>query len=145
MNVDIEVVRWAAVLHDVGRVSDGIDKGQGERSGEWISQNRIIISLNLNESQFEQLSYCCQWHETSDNEIPQLTNELKCLKDADGLDRVRINDLNPNLLRTSAARELVKPAWDLYRVSEFVKDPWTAVWEATEASAWWHPPVPCKK
>ena len=62
--------------------------------------------------------------------------ELKCLKDADGLDRVRINDLEPDLLRTEAARLLVDQAWDLYRLTRSAKDPWAAVRQAAENRGW---------
>jgi hypothetical protein len=58
-----------------------------------------------------------------------MTPELMCIKDADGLDRVRINDLNPSFLRTETARLLVAQAWDLYRATESADDPWKAVLE----------------
>jgi len=39
------------------------------------------------------------------------------LKDADGLDRVRINDLNPAMLRLPVSRQLVPVAEKLYMES----------------------------
>jgi hypothetical protein len=59
-----------------------------------------------------------------------MTAELMCIKDADGLDRVRINDLNRDFLRTEPARLLVAHAWDLFRATESADDPWEAVLEA---------------
>ena len=64
-----------------------------------------------------------------------MTPELMCIKDADGLDRVRINDLNPSFLRTETARLLVAQAWDLYRATESADDPWEAVLEAASVLA----------
>ena len=45
--INLEVIRWSAVLHDVGRLSDGIDQGHGERSAEWIIRNRNLLPLSL--------------------------------------------------------------------------------------------------
>ncbi len=53
---------------------------------------------------------------------------------ADGLDRVRINDLNPAYLRTNSARNLVAAAWELYRVSDGEEAPWEAVLEAARST-----------
>jgi hypothetical protein len=59
-----------------------------------------------------------------------MTPELMCLKDADGLDRVRINDLNPDFLRSARARSLVGAAWKLLYATETVHNPWEAVMKA---------------
>jgi hypothetical protein len=56
--------------------------------------------------------------------IPAMEPELMCIKDADGLDRVRINDLNPALLRSEPARLLVVDAWVLYWTTEQSVDSW---------------------
>ena len=123
----IEAVRWAAVLHDVGRLSDGWDTGHGARSADWVAKNRGTLPFTLPDNLFERVLLCCRSHETSDQDIPVMTPELMCIKDADGLDRVRINDLNPSFLRTETARTLVSQAWDLYRATELADDPWEAV------------------
>jgi hypothetical protein len=127
---DIEALRWAAVLHDIGRLSDGIDRGHGERSAKWLAENRSILPAHLNDEGFEKLLFCCRWHEISDGQIPSMTAELTCIKDADGLDRVRIFDLNPEFLRTEIAREFVQPAWRLYYETQASGDPWDAVYRA---------------
>jgi hypothetical protein len=50
---------------------------------------------------------------------------LMFFKDADGLDRVRINDLNPAMLRLCVSKEIVAVAEELYfhwdNIREFVK------------------------
>ena len=47
-----------------------------------------------------------------------MTNELKVLKDADGLDRVRLGDLDPTRLRTDVAQSLIDTAQKLYDASQ---------------------------
>ena len=130
----IEAVRWAAVLHDVGRLSDGWDTGHGARSADWVAKNRGTLPFTLPDDLFERVLLCCRSHETSDQDIPVMTPELMCIKDADGLDRVRINDLNSSFLRTETARLLVARAWDLYRATESADNPWKAV---LEVAAFW--------
>ncbi len=135
--MSLEVVRWAAVLHDVGRISDGRDQGHGKRSAEWIKKNRNTLQMDMDDELLERVLYCCTMHDTADEEIGLLTEELKCLKDADGLDRVRINDLNPDFLRTEFARSFVDSAWDLFGVTRATADPWEAVRTAAgEKDSW---------
>ena len=124
--LSLEAVRWAAVLHDVGRLSDGWDRGHGARSADWVSENRHSLPFSLPDDHFEGILLCCRWHETSDQDIPVVTPELMCLKDTDGLDRVRINDLNPTFLRSEHARLVVDQAWDLFQATESANDPWEA-------------------
>jgi uncharacterized protein len=128
--LSLEAVRWAAVLHDVGRLSDGWDSGHGARSADWVVKNRDALPFALPDDLFERVLLCRRWHETSDRDISVMTTELMCIKDADGLDRVRINDLNPSFLRTEIARTLAAQAWDLYRATESADDPWEAVLQA---------------
>lgn len=40
---------------------------------------------------------------------------FRVLKDADGLDRVRLGDLDPSFFRYDVARERVDRAWELLR------------------------------
>ena len=132
--LSLEAVRRAAVLHDVARLSDGWDSGHGARSADWVLQNRDNLPFTLPDDLFERVLLCCRSHEASDRDIPVMTPELMCIKDADGLDRVRIDDLDPSFLRTETARLLVTQAWDLYRATESADDPWEAVLEAAPVS-----------
>ena len=132
-----EVARWAAVLHDVGRISDGIDRGHGDRSAEWILRHRKFLPVSLDDELFDRLLYCCRMHEVSDEKIGVLSEELKCIKDADGLDRVRIDDLDPAFLRTEFARSLVEPAWTLYGLSKSAEEPWNDIRRSAEGRGWW--------
>lgn len=133
-SLDLEAVRWAAVLHDVGRLSDGADRGHGSRSADWVMIHQHMLPVSLPDDTLQRVLACCRWHEITDQEIPVMTPELLCIKDADGLDRVRINDLNPAFLRTGPARSLVARAWELYRASDGGKDPWETVLEAASRS-----------
>jgi HD superfamily phosphodiesterase len=130
--LNLEAVRWAAVLHDVGRLSDGWDRGHGTRSAEWIVSHRESLPDGFPDEVTEIIAYCCRWHEISDGAIPLMTLELMCIKDADGLDRVRINDLNPGYLRSEPARILVDRAWELYRETVSGPGSWDAVMKVAQ-------------
>jgi uncharacterized protein len=132
--VDRDVVLWAAALHDVRRVDDGDDIEHGARAARWIRSGGAAERLNaLTDLQRERLAYCCEWHVPSDSQAPEMTPELVCLKDADGLDRVRLGDLDSSHLRTFCARRLSGAAQALFDRSEGILDanldtcPWEAV------------------
>lgn len=109
-----DTTRWAAMAHDVGRVDDGVDLGHGRSSAEWIKEN---LADKMTPELLDAVTYIVHWHVPPDNEPPLMTTELKVLKDADALDRVRLGDLNESYLRTIAAKELVDVAKQLYEAS----------------------------
>lgn len=114
MVLDREGLRWASALHDIGRVDDGIDPDHGKRGGEWLRNNMVgTIPPDI----FESVIYLVTWHNIEDRLIPQMTNEMAVLKDADALDRVRINDLDPARLRFDVSRGFIKTARQLLAVS----------------------------
>jgi hypothetical protein len=127
--VDLDVVRWAAALHDIRRIDEGTDAPHGERAAHWVRGSRQKILYPLNQRQLERIGYCCAWHVPDDRLVPAMTPELVCLKDADGLDRVRLRDLNPTFLRTVCARALCNPAQALFDLSQHgaTSDKWEAV------------------
>jgi len=110
--VNREVVRWAAATHDVGRIDDGIDLEHGKRSAQWIRKN---LNDQMTPELLDMVTYIVHWHVPHDSEAPVMTTELKVLKDADGLDRVRLGDLDTRYLRTDASKGLVGLADDLYQ------------------------------
>ncbi|MHB1416999.1 MAG: HD domain-containing protein [Chloroflexota bacterium] len=138
--VDIEVVRWAAALHDLGRHNDRRDPEHGDRSAEWLAANHRQLGASLTEQQMESIDYVCRWHVPGDGMAPTMTNELRCLKDADGLDRVRIADLDPRQLRIPLAMDLVEAAWDLFNASWPIDDhdPWRQVRTKALVRGLWH-------
>lgn len=115
ISVNREALRWAASTHDVGRVDDGIDPNHGRNSTQWIKEH---LSEQMSPEMLDVVTYIVHWHVPPDREAPVMTAELKVLKDADALDRVRIGDLDKRFLRTNAALELINIAEDLYNTYE---------------------------
>lgn len=117
IELDREALRWAAGLHDLGRVDDGIDPDHGKRGGTWIKANLASV---IPPEVIRTVVYLVSWHSIEDEQIPHLTNELAVLKDADALDRVRINDLDPSRLRFEISKSLISTAHRLYAETEYL-------------------------
>ena len=126
------MVRWAAATHDVGRIDDGVDLEHGTRSAKWIEEN---LHDQMSPELLDEVTYIVHWHVPPDSEAPVMTTELKVLKDADALDRVRLGDLDTSYLRTDVATGLVGLAEDLYQVylDNKVDDAFDAVFGAALA------------
>lgn len=114
VNINRTALRWAAICHDVGRVDDGLDLDHGRASAEWMSSN---LNERMTPEDLDVATYAVHWHVPEDSEAPVMTPELMILKDADGLDRVRLGDLDASYLRTDAAKRLVDFAENLYTES----------------------------
>lgn len=115
----IRAVSW----HDIGRTHDGCDQAHGAKS---IGRVR---NLGLAEGIDARILACTffamELHSTADATaveraaaLPPAEREsclrvLWVLKDADGLDRVRIDDLDSSQLRHPVSRERVALAWEL--------------------------------
>jgi hypothetical protein len=141
VEVDLAVVHSAAALHDVRRLNDGHDLLHGHRCATWLLDVESPALRGFSQERRSRVAYCCQWHVPSDAEAPAMTAELMCLKDADGLDRVRLGDLDVSYLRTELARDLVKHAQFLchhsYAQPGYRDDPWAAVKHTTcEMNLW---------
>jgi HD superfamily phosphodiesterase len=119
IKLDRAATRWAASVHDIGRLDDGLDLEHGSRSAKWMKAN---VPANLSPETIDVATYIVHWHVPEDHEAPVMTTELKVMKDADGLDRVRLGDLNESYLRTDAAKELVETAQQLCDLSSNNKD-----------------------
>ena len=114
LDVDGDVVGWAAAVHDTQRWNDGIDEGHGERAADWILEQSHLIPAPV---RLDQIAYVCRWHVPPDERAPKMTPELKVFKDADALDRWRIDDLDPAYLRTRAARQLLDASYALWEAT----------------------------
>lgn len=112
--IDRKAVRFAAMAHDVGRVNDGTDPDHGRRSAEWMKRH---LAEFMTPETIDLATYAVHWHVPPDHSAPVMTPELMALKDADGLDRVRLGDLDVDYLRTEAAVDLAVTAEELYVLS----------------------------
>jgi hypothetical protein len=124
----------AVCWHDIGRTNDGLDFHHGEKSAA------KVIALGLHEGVdplVREVALFVVRHHCRDErhaekavrgllypedaggdrgvDVDAVLRVFYVLKDADGLDRVRIGDLNPAYLRTDPARGMVQRAWDLLR------------------------------
>ncbi len=111
LNVDPDVLGWAAAIHDTQRWDEGVDPQHGTRAAEWIESHPDVIPSTV---PLDRVAYLCRWHVPPDHRAPEMTDELKVLKDADALDRCRIGDLDPSLLRTQAAYRLLEASRSLW-------------------------------
>ena len=114
---------WAAATHDVERIDDGRDTGHGERAAAWVGSNLVANRPLAAESDLGLIAEIDHWHEVTDRQIGRWSLELLLFKDADGLDRVRIHDLNPAFLRTQLAPSLVSKAQRLMEATTALHDP----------------------
>jgi HD superfamily phosphodiesterase len=113
----------AIAWHDIGRTHDGWDREHGAKSV------RRIAELGLADGSQDPITatirFAVELHSTYDElaveraaklpESESLLRVLWVLKDADGLDRVRIADLDPLQLRHPVSRTMVDRAWELLR------------------------------
>lgn len=114
--LDQEALRWAAATHDTQRIDDGIDFPHGERAAVWVKQQ---LQDTIPAKSLDTVVYLNRWHVPPDSSAPRMTPELAVFKDADGLDRVRIFDLNPRYLRWERSKQLLLPlAESLFEASE---------------------------
>jgi hypothetical protein len=113
-----EELRWAAVCHDVERWDDGIDPQHGDCSAVWVLANLLRVRPGLTDGvDLGFVAELCRWHQPSDRDAARLTLELMILKDADGLDRARLGDLDPSRLRLASSLGLVEAAERLCRAT----------------------------
>jgi len=117
---------WASVyLHDIARTHDGREPGHGTNAWARLAELPEVRALftrgGVRESDFPAIRAAVARHSrgeaVSDEDHRRL---IELLKDADGLDRVRLRDLDPRYLRTPAARTMVSFAQRLFEAT----DPW---------------------
>lgn len=87
VNLDVEALRWAAPIHDVGRLHNGYDWFHGAKSAGWASSN---LKGLLADDSLEMLRYIVKWHVPVDKVAPKMIPELAILKVADAMDRARV-------------------------------------------------------
>lgn len=124
---NIHILCTAALYHDIGRTNDNIDPCHGLESYKKLVKYQLS-DLN-NEYDNELLRFIIENHCISDKnadknlsdyntqDINKSLQLFHIFKDADGLDRIRINDLDIRQLRSNYARELIFVARQLYKQS----------------------------
>jgi hypothetical protein len=105
ISLDQEALRWAAATHDTQRLADGSDYPHGERAAAWVERN---LRDRVPAGSLSTVVYLNTWHVPPDVSAPRMTPELAVFKDADGLDRVRIYDLDPRYLRLDYSKCLLR-------------------------------------
>ncbi|MPL95173.1 hypothetical protein SDC9_41340 [bioreactor metagenome] len=107
---NIRLLYYAASYHDIGRINDTYDTEHGTRSAA-----RIHEITGLSGEELKMVQGAVAAHSRPDSKLESTVEEYrpfdfergvelaKFLKDADGLDRVRISDLNPTYLRHKSA------------------------------------------
>jgi len=114
---DLLLLSLCALYHDVGRIDDSIDPAHGRVS--YAKAEPILAKTGYD---MEMMRYIIENHCIVDKKAHaaavkyNLPDQLKArrlldiFKDADGLDRLRVNDLDPRVLRHDEARELLPVA-----------------------------------
>jgi hypothetical protein len=126
-----EPVVWAAACHDLRRVNDGDDLPHGFRAGGWVRQ---VLPGKLRQPLpcLELIASACDWHVCADEDAEWDHPVLWWLKDADGLDRVRLFDLDPRYLRHAETHPWVPAATRLYQATSDLQDA-PLIWEKAGA------------
>lgn len=120
-----EALHYAAIWHDIGRTNDGVDYYHGARSAGKVVGLGLYVAID---PAVLQAALFAVTHHSGDethaeraaarSDDPEATLRIfRVLKDADGLDRVRLGhgDLDPSYLRFSVSKARVERAWELLR------------------------------
>jgi protein-tyrosine phosphatase len=114
---------WAAVyLHDIARRHDGVSARHGadawSRLAELPDVRALFARGGVGDEDYPAIQAAVSGHSAGEPEPGHPHKHLICLlKDADGLDRVRLGDLDTSYLRHPEAREMADFAERLYRTT----------------------------
>lgn len=101
-----------AYIHDLARSNDGVEPMHGENAAKYHFEryNHLWEKYNLTDEERDFVRDAVTFHSRPSR--GQLSNEgyriLAILKDADALDRCRLGDLNPRMLRHDESQLLIK-------------------------------------
>lgn len=121
---DQAILGFASIYHDIGRKNDGYDPDHGLASYSKLINEQLLKLDDFHENEI--LRFLVQNHAIPDQSAYKKINRYALInvertlrlydafKDADGLDRVRLKDLNPEYLRTDSAQRLILAAHQLY-------------------------------
>jgi len=122
----VEAVQLCAILHDAGRVSEGVDDDHGERGAKFALELRGSL-FDLPDEDFELLYDACARHTDA---LVDANVTIQTCWDADRLDLGRVGMIPaPKKLCTPAAKRPLILEWADGRaafevVPEFVKEEW---------------------
>jgi hypothetical protein len=109
---------WASVyLHDLARTHDGLCYRHGADAARRFAEFQPLFqTAGLREEEGVCVRTAVAWHAVPRemHRSHRYATLVHLLKDADGLDRVRLGDLNPRYLRYSASHALITFAQDLF-------------------------------
>ena len=114
---------WAAVyLHDLERTHDGKCLRHGANAvARWEEQLPLrlhLMSGGIEEADYADIALAVELHCLPNSEEPPHDHPswplVALLKDADGLDRVRLGDLDPSYLRLPQSLTMIEFAQQLY-------------------------------
>lgn len=119
-----KILHVSALWHDIGRTNDFFDYHHGISSFAKAIKMRLYPYDDLTESELEIVRYIVENHPIDDTDgIRNVANYsidrdiaiklYSIFKDADGLDRLRIGDLNPKYLRNQYSHGLIGYASEL--------------------------------
>ena len=121
------ILAYASVYHDIGRTHDGVDYYHGYASYEKVLEHGLLNNHEANE--VYTIKELIERHAISDKKAfsfetldeakrDEVQFLLRYFKDADGLDRVRLGDLNAKYLRTDTAKRLTLVAQQILEHSK---------------------------
>lgn len=119
-----KILALAVCYHDIGRVHNEVDRNHGKLSCDKLCDFGLLDAENLSSAEKDLILRLITAHCLDDTAFVGTAREelLFCiLKDADGLDRVRIFDLDPFYLRLDESKELTEFAWKLLFDKEWEK------------------------
>lgn len=125
-DTDMEILLTAAKYHDIGRTNDAYDETHGKASFEKMLKLRLVDEAwnkeNIAILQFIVENHCIPDDQGQDNlenypiqNKEQAVHLYKALKDADGLDRVRLGDTDLRYIRLPVSKRLPLLAQQIYQ------------------------------
>lgn len=125
---DTRLALFCCSYHDIGRSNDRRDDDHGTVSaGMIVSRDLVSIIPGITEREISILQAAIATHSMHDSALED--NQRKygvkpedyercrricwCLKDADNMDRVRLNDLDPKYLRLETSKGMMETCWYL--------------------------------
>ncbi len=122
---DINILIEASKFHDIGRTHNGVCLVHGMNSNRKIIRHNLLNGFSNEDENIVKYiihNHCIHDKDTKNNvDLFSIKDEerairlLMVFKDSDGLDRVRVGDLDPRYLRNKSSKGLVDLAEKLFR------------------------------